>query len=93
MSTVSVYRLLAAGPAVSAATAYRVGIGCLELWSQRTPQLAELGLESTAPHRVGHSYGDSLWDELVGLAEGATKVAYDEVLRGIRDVDHLSRTP
>ncbi|MEA2216411.1 MAG: hypothetical protein QOK19_1972 [Solirubrobacteraceae bacterium] len=81
---------------MTAATAARVGLGCVELWSQRMPPLVKLASElgakappEDAPH-PGPASG-RLRDELLAVARESADVVLREVHRGVEDLDTFTR--
>jgi hypothetical protein len=90
------YRLLRNGALMTAATAARVGLGCVELWSQRMPPLVKLASElgAQAPpedtSRPGRASG-RLRDELLAVARESADVVLREVHRGVEDLDTFTR--
>jgi hypothetical protein len=83
--------MLAAGSLVATGTAFRVGVGCLELWVERTPPL--LGLAATAsiggrdPRRAQAAFRD----DLIGLARESAERSWRELRRGVDQFDALTR--
>src|SRR5947209_1699680 len=91
MSSPSAYQMFATGCVMSATTAFRTGIGCLELWSESAPKLMRLGFESwEGSSKTGKAQGE-FRDELIALARGSTEVALSELRRGVDDLDAFTR--
>jgi hypothetical protein len=90
------YRLLGNGALMTAATAARVGLGCMELWSQRMPPLVKLAAEvaeESSPEqgpRSGPAKG-RLRDELLAVARESADVVLREVHRGVEDLNTFTR--
>jgi hypothetical protein len=83
--------MFATGCVMSAATAFRTGIACLELWSESGPKLMRLGAESwEGSPKSGKAQGE-FRDELIALARGSAEVALTELRRGVDDLDAFTR--
>jgi hypothetical protein len=90
------YRLLGNGALMTAATAARAGLGCVELWSARVPPLVKLASEladSAAPGQSPHAgpARGRLRDEMLALARESAEVVLREVHRGVEDLDTFTR--
>jgi hypothetical protein len=82
--------MLAAGSLMTTATAFRVGVGCLELLAERTPPLARLALTASAGVDAGKAQA-AFRDELLALARDSAEVSWRELRRGIDDLDAFTR--
>jgi hypothetical protein len=76
---------------VSAATAFRVGSGCLELLLQRTPPLVGLAVKASAGRAGTDTAQAAFRDELVALARDSAEVSWRELRRGVDDLDAMTR--
>jgi hypothetical protein len=82
-------RLLATGSVVTSATAFRIGLGCLELWAERTPPLIKQALKASA----GESKAQAAFrDDLIALARDATEQSWRELRRCVDDFDRFTRS-
>jgi hypothetical protein len=79
------------GLMMSAATAFRTGVGCLELWSESGPKLMRLGFESWEATANSGKAQAEFRDELIALARGSSEVALSELRRGVDDLDAFTR--
>jgi hypothetical protein len=79
------------GCMVSAATAFRVGVGCLETWSESMPKLVKLGFESWEGKGSSGRAQAEFRDELIALARSSSEVALSELRRGVDDLDAFTR--
>jgi len=76
---------------MSAATAFRTGVGCLELWYERAPSLLALGVESwDATESAGRAQAE-FRDELIAMARSSSEIALRELRRGVDDLDSFTR--
>jgi hypothetical protein len=91
MSTLGTYRTLAAGPVLSTTTAFRMGVGYLGVWTNRTPRLMTLGLQALEPGANAAKAEDTFWDELITAARDSTDVVLSELQRGIDDLGACTR--
>jgi hypothetical protein len=78
---------------VGAATALRVGTGCLELIAQRTPPLVGLVLRASAGGPDTEHAEAMLRDELVALARESAELSWRELRRGVDRLDASTRPP
>jgi hypothetical protein len=76
---------------VSAATAFRVGSGCLELLLGRTPPLVGLAVKASAGRAGTDTAQAAFRDELVALARDSAELSWRELRRGVDDLDALTR--
>lgn len=91
MARLDVPRMLATGSLVSAATAFRVALGCAELFVERTRPLAGLAVTaSLGSGDIGRAQA-TFRDELIGLARDSAELSSREVRRGLDDLDRLTR--
>jgi hypothetical protein len=83
--------MLATGSLVTAATTFRVGASCLELWVERTPPLVRLAVAASAsPTDAGEAQA-AFRDELLALARDSAEASWREVRRGVDDLDAFTR--
>jgi polyhydroxyalkanoate synthesis regulator phasin len=82
--------MLAVGSLMSAATAFRVGVGYVILWSAEAPRLLDLWLKAGEATAEADEAGRTLRDELLRAARYATNSVNNELLRGIDDVDRFT---
>jgi hypothetical protein len=81
--------MLATGSLVTSATAFRVGLGCLELWTERTPPLVKQALKAS----TGESKAQAAFrDDLIALASDATELSWRELRRCVDDLDRFTRS-
>jgi hypothetical protein len=80
--------MLATGSLVSSATAFRVGVGCLELWLERAPTLMRLAVQASAGTGTSQA---AFRDDFIALARDAAEVSWREMRRGIDDLDAFTR--
>jgi hypothetical protein len=85
------FSLFTTGVAMSAATAVRTGVGCLELWSEQAPKLMRLGLDSFNDSADARRAEGELRDELIATARRSTEIVLHELQRGIDDLDTFTR--
>lgn len=83
--------MLTTGSLLSAATAFRVGAGCLELLVERAPPLARLAITASAsPSGAGQAQA-GFRDELLALVRESAEVSWRELRRGVDDFDAFTR--
>ena len=83
--------MLAAGSVVSSATAFRVGVGWLSLWADRTQPLIRLAvLASRGGAEAGRARAE-LRDDFIALGRDAAEAAYREMRRGVDEFDAFTR--
>jgi hypothetical protein len=87
----SAYDMFTTACMMSAATAFRTGIGCLELWTESAPKLMKLGVESWEAKDGSGKAQLEFRDELIGLARGSSELALSELRRGVDDLDAFTR--
>jgi hypothetical protein len=83
--------MLAAGSLVTSTTAVRVGVGCLELWLERTPVLAKLAVRASAGGDGAGTAQAAFRDDFIALARDSAEVSWRELRRGIDDLDAFTR--
>ena len=76
--------MLAVGCVVGATSVARAGIGCVNLMSERLPQLLERATQ-------GDGASAEFRDELIALARESSDVAVRELRRGLYDLDTFTR--
>ena len=77
--------------ALSAATAARVGAGCVALAIRRAPRLAGLAALASAGPARDDTAGMTFRDELIGLLRDSAEVSWREWRRGVDELDRLTR--
>jgi hypothetical protein len=82
--------MLTAGSLVSSTTAFRVGVGCLELWLERAPGLLRLAAKASLGSEAGSAQA-AFRDDFIALARDWTEVSWRELRRGIDDFDAFTR--
>jgi hypothetical protein len=87
----SLSRVIAVAPLIGVATGYRMGTSHLNVWSQRTPELASLWLEAWKPAPEATDAANAFHQMLIATAHEATQVVADELKRGIDDVEAWTR--
>ena len=83
--------MLAAGSLVSSATAFRVGVGCLELWLERAPDLAKLAVRASLGGADGGRAQAAFRDDFLVFAGDAVEGTWHELRRGVDELDALTR--
>jgi hypothetical protein len=83
--------MLATGSLVSSATAFRVGVGCLELLAQRTPLLMRLAVGASVGGAGTGKAQAAFRDDLIALARDSAEVSWRELRRGVDDFDAFTR--
>jgi hypothetical protein len=91
LSRLLVPRMLAAGSLVSSATAFRVGVGCLELWLERAPGLVRLAAQASLGGAQTGSARAAFRDDFLALARDSAEVSWRELRRGVDDLDAFTR--
>jgi hypothetical protein len=91
LSRLLVPRMLAAGSLVTSATAFRVGVGCLELWLERSPPLVRHAVKASAAGEGAGRAQAAFRDDLLALARDSAEVAWREMRRGVDDLDAFTR--
>jgi hypothetical protein len=83
--------MLAAGSLVSTATAFRVGVGCLELLVDRAPPLLELAATASVGAGDTGRAQAAFRDDLIALARDSAELSWRELRRGVDQFDALTR--
>jgi hypothetical protein len=83
--------MLATGSLVTYATAFRVGVGCLELFVERTPPLVTLAIRASLGRAEAGRAQGAFRDDLIALARDWTEVSWRELRRGVDDLDAFTR--
>jgi hypothetical protein len=83
--------MLAAGSLVTCATAFRVGVGCLELGLERSPSLVRHAVKASAAGEGAGRAQAAFRDDLLALARDSVEVAWREMRRGVDDLDAFTR--
>jgi hypothetical protein len=83
--------MLATGSLVSSATAFRVGVSCLELLMQRTRPLARLAVTASVGGRDARAAQAAFRDDVIALARESAEISWRELRRGIDDLDAFTR--
>jgi hypothetical protein len=84
--------MVATGSLVSSATAFRVGVGCLELMVERTPPLVRLAVAATLGGRETGTAQTTFRDDFIALARDSAELSWREMRRGVDDLDALTRS-
>jgi hypothetical protein len=83
--------MLTTGSLVTSATAFRVGVGWLQLVAQRTPPLARLAVTATVGDGKTHQAQAAFRDDLIALARDSAELSWRELRRGVDELDALTR--
>jgi hypothetical protein len=83
--------MLATGSLVSSATAFRVGVGCLDLLAKRSPPLARLALTASLGGRDARNAQVAFRDDVIALARESAEISWREMRRGVDDLDAFTR--
>jgi hypothetical protein len=83
--------MLATGSLVSSATAFRVGVSCLELVVNRTPPLVRLGVTASLGGRERRAAQAAFRDDLIALARASADLSWRELRRGVDELDAFTR--
>jgi hypothetical protein len=83
--------MLTTGSLVWSATAFRVGVSCIELWVQRTPPLARLAVTASLGGGETRKAQAAFRDDLIALARDSAERSWRELRRGVDDLDALTR--
>jgi hypothetical protein len=84
--------MLTAGSVVSSATAFRVGVSCLELVVKRTPPLARLAVSASLGGGDMRKAQGAFRDDLLALARDSAEVSWRELRRGVDELDAFTRS-
>jgi len=82
--------MLVTGAMMGAASILRVGVGCLELWSERLPSLMAMREMRGETSSAGQAEG-GFRDELLAIARESSDIALRELRRGVDDLDAFTR--
>ena len=83
--------LLRTGLMMGAATIFRAYTGCMELWSERAPGLAQLGEAARGSGGDAGRAAAQLRDELMAVARECSELTVREMQRGLEDLDDFTR--
>jgi len=83
--------MLVTGAMIGAASILRVGVGCLELWSERLPSLIAMREQMRAETSAAGQAEGGFRDELVAIARESSDIALRELRRGVDDLDAFTR--
>jgi hypothetical protein len=83
--------MLTTGSLVSSATAFRVGLSCIELWMERTPPLVRLAVTASLGGRETRKAQAAFRDDLIALARDSAERSWRELRRGVDDLDAFTR--
>jgi len=83
--------MLATSSVLTAATAFRVGASCLELWVKRTPPLVRLAVLVSLDSADSGKAQAAFRDELVALVRDSTEASWRQLRRGVDDLDAFTR--
>jgi hypothetical protein len=89
VSALDPYRKLAGPPVLGAATALRMGMGQLGVWTDRLPRLMATGVEAWQPGPGADEASDRFWQQLIQATRDSTDAALRELQRGIDDLAEL----
>jgi hypothetical protein len=87
--------MLATGALMIVASAVRAGAGCLELWSERVPELVRITAEmdehddESGEERAAMQL--RVRDELMAVARNSAEIVMRELRRGVEDLDTYTR--
>jgi|SRR4029077_2233964 hypothetical protein len=84
-------RLIAVGPLLGAATAYRIGVGYLTSWYERTPELVDLWLDAWGPTADAPQAATTFHKRFIEAADKSAQLVADEFKRGLEEVDYWTR--
>lgn len=84
--------MLAAGSLVSSATAFRMGVGCLELLVERTPPLVTLAVKASVGGAETGTAQAAFRDHFIALARDSAELSWRELRRAIDDLDAFTRS-
>lgn len=83
--------MVTAGSFVSATTALRVTVGCLDLWAQRTPHLVGLAVTASLGRGNTQRAQAEFRDDVLALARQSAELSWREMRRGLDDLDGFTR--
>jgi hypothetical protein len=83
--------MLTTGSVVSSATAFRVGVSCLDLAVRRTPPLVRLALTATLGGQDTRKAQAAFRDDIIALARESAELSWRELRRGVDELDTLTR--
>ena len=83
--------MLGAGAVVSSATAFRVGLGCLELWTRRTRPLVGLAFSASLKGPDARKAQAAFRDDVIALARESAEISWRELRRGVDELDTFTR--
>jgi hypothetical protein len=83
--------MLTTGSLVSSATAFRVGLGCVQLAAKRTPTLVRLAVTASLGDGKTHRAQAAFRDDLIALARESAELSWRELRRGVDDFDAFTR--
>jgi hypothetical protein len=83
--------MLATGSLVSSATAFRVGVSCLELWAKRVPPLMGMAVRASLGGPDRRKAQTVFRDDVLALARESAERSSRELRRGIEDLDAFTR--
>jgi hypothetical protein len=83
--------MLTTGSLVSSATAFRVGVSCLELAVKRTPPLLRLGVTASLGGSETRKAQAAFRDDLIALARDSAELSWREMRRGVDELDAFTR--
>lgn len=83
--------MLTTGALMAAASVVRVGVACLELWSERLPALIELDEKVRDTRSPAGPEQGQLRDELLAMARSSSEIVLHELRRGLEDLDVFTR--
>ena len=91
LSRLLVPRMLATGSLVTSATAFRVGVSCLDLWLDRAPALMRLAVRASVGGAGAGTAQAAFRDDLIALAREGAEVTWRELRRAVDELDEVTR--
>lgn len=91
MGRFAVPRMLTTGSLVTAATGLRIGIACLDVLAERTPELVALATRASLGGSRTSTAEAAFRDELVALARESAERSWRELRRGLDNLDAFTR--
>ena len=83
--------MVTVGSVVSSATAFRIGVACLDLWARRTPPMVRLAASASFAGSGTRRAQAEFRDEAIALARESAEIYWRELRRGVDDLDSLTR--
>jgi hypothetical protein len=83
--------MLTTGSVVSSATAFRIGVSCLELWTERAPALVRLAVTASLGRDETRKAQAAFRDDVIALARESAERSWRELRRGVDELDAFTR--